>query len=128
MENEVWLDEGNHMVRQRLIDDVTLTEAPKYFAQFKRILDELPHRRATVDLAKADEGGFMKGESWEYIVSRSILTGYKKMAYINLSPSLRIFSKVISKIAFKKHKNETEIGFFKPEEEALEWLKGDAKK
>ncbi|MBN2380565.1 hypothetical protein JXM67_12260 [candidate division WOR-3 bacterium] len=125
MLNEVWIDNDNQVLRQKLINDAILAEAPEYFTEVKRLIDTLPRRLAIVDLAKADESRLLKRESRKYIVKYSTTVGYKKLAYINVSPSLHIIAKVINNIVVKKSKDETELAIFDTEEQALDWLKGE---
>jgi|GEM_PF-853626 len=128
MKNEVWIDEENQVLRQRLIGDAILTEAPEYFAEVKRLMDTLPRRFAIVDMAQADARKILNREAREHIVKYSTPVDYVKLAYINVSPSLRMIAKVINRLAVKSYEDTTEIGFFKNEEEALKWFNGGSKK
>ena len=128
MINEVWIDEENQELRQRLIDDAILTEAPEYFAEVKRLMDTLPRRYAIVDMDQADARKILNREAREHIVKYSTPVDYEKLAYINFSHSLRMIAKVINRLAANRYEDETEIGFFKTEEEAVAWLKGGSKK
>ncbi|MBD3286600.1 hypothetical protein GF338_09720 [candidate division WOR-3 bacterium] len=126
MKNEVWLDEVNQVVRQKLIDDAILEEAPEYFQEVKRLLDSLPHRYAIVDLSEAATRTMLNREAREYIVTYSAPMRYERLAYIKASPPLRIMAKIMKALALRKHADDGEIAFFATEDEALQWLKDGA--
>jgi len=126
MINEAWIDEENQILRQKLIGDSILEEAPEYFSVVKELLDKLPARYSMVDMSEADARKILNRKSRDYLVTYSSAVGYEKVAYINIAPSLRMVAKVLRKIAGRKHEDyKNEIGFFKNEEEALKWLKGE---
>jgi len=123
MKNEVWLDEENKVVRQKLIDDAILEEAPEYFAEVSRLLDKLPQRHAIVDLSEAAASKILSRDAREHIVRYSAPVGYEKLAYIKASPPLRIMAKIMKVLALRKHEDDGEIAFFADEAKALVWLK-----
>lgn len=123
MINKVWLDEKNQVLRQKLIGDALLTEAPEYFAQVSKLMARLPRRLAIVDLSEADARRILNRKAREYIARYSTPVRYERVAYINTAPSLRILAKIIKEVSTSKFYDQGEIEFFKSEDQALAWLK-----
>jgi hypothetical protein len=124
MINQAWIDEENQVLRQKLIGDTIIEEAPRYFPDVKKLLDKLPARYSIVDMSEADARKILNRNAREHITTYSSKVGYEKVAYVNIAPTLRMIAKILRNIAGRNKDDKNEIRFFKTDEEALSWLKG----
>ncbi|MBN2379317.1 STAS/SEC14 domain-containing protein [candidate division WOR-3 bacterium] len=122
MKHRIDFDEKQGVLFIRIVKDVS----PEEFLEVNKLIASMPQEKRKRILIDASDAVIPK---WNREMREAIFRGTSATppntltAVTGLSPALRVFSKTIINIAGK----HSETKFFKSEEEALSWLKGDAK-
>jgi len=123
MKHRVDYDEKQGVLYIRVVKDVS----PEEFLEVNKLIMSMPEEKRRRILIDASDAVIPK---WNRRMREAVFGGASatppntRTAVIGLSPALRVFSKAIINVAGKY----SETKFFKTEEEALAWLKGDVKR
>jgi hypothetical protein len=122
MEHEVWFDESNEVMHIKVVGDFTVEDVTESTRQMEQIMADKGNCPLIVDLRDApptldkDVRRILKEQADQQEVA--------KTAMIVTNPAVRMMGKVVTS-AMGRGKT---TGFFKTPEDALVWLKGDAKR
>jgi len=125
VKSEVWFDKEQEIVRMRFVGDITSEE---YSRINRELLANIPSEKRKLQLVDLTACSAMKVDrkTRKEIAAEIKATEVAgtKAAIIGSSPVLRMLTKVF--FAMRKEE-DAKVRFCKTEEEALAWLKGDAK-
>jgi hypothetical protein len=121
MKHDVHYDDGIGAIRMYFKGLFTQDDAGEFFPLTKRLCEGKEHCYLLCDFK---EGGaeVPKDKEYRQWLSRMYTeAGFDKIAILNAHPAMRMLAKVVL-AAVKSAKN---VKFFKTEEEALTWFKGE---
>jgi hypothetical protein len=125
MINQVFYDEVNGVMREKYLGNALIDEAQSYFSHVAELFEGKSHRYTIIDLSEASDV-LLKKNVRALLVKEGGRVNYEKIAYINVSPILRMAAKILHSMARIQNPNnhKTRINFFSEEEDAMSWLKG----
>lgn len=124
MKHKIWYDEGEGVLRFRLIGQWTVENFKEALARMQELLDGKEHRYLLGDLSEATPQKYTK-EFRKLVAEEGAKVPLDKVAITGASPVLRMMAKMLIAAAKVIRKIPMEAKFFKTEKEALDWLKGE---
>jgi DNA-directed RNA polymerase subunit F len=121
MNHEVRFDEKQGILYVRFVEEVTPEEYREVSQQILS-MPEAERRRILIDVSEASMPKWSR-EVRKALAESSTAPPNTRSAVVGISPALRVLSKAIILVAGKR----AETRFFKTEQEAIDWLKVDAK-
>lgn len=121
MKYKVSYDEDNDLLRVKTFEGLTKEDYGKLIDEIEATLPGKKPHFALGDLSAGHPPGILDKEVRQIFKDRASSLEFDKIAIISASPSIRM----ISKIVFKVIGRSQNARFFKTEEEALTWRKGN---
>jgi tRNA threonylcarbamoyladenosine modification (KEOPS) complex Pcc1 subunit len=123
MKSDVWFDEEAGVVRMRFVGNITNEEYTRINRELLANISPEKRRFQLVDLTASTTMKIDRKTRKEITaeIEATDVAG-TKTAIVGASPMVRMMTKVI--LAMRKEK-DAETRFFKNEDEALTWLKGE---
>lgn len=118
MEHKLWYDELNQIVKLSITGKVNENEARRLLNQADKLYEGLSYPTLLCDLSRGVWPVTPKGTR-RVLRERGVKIGLKRIAFLGMSPSLRMVAMVVTSI-WKASKTTK---FFKTEAQALAWLK-----
>jgi len=120
MKHKLWYDELNQIVRLSITGKVNEDEARQLLSQADKLYEGLNYPTLLCDLSRGVWPVTPK-DTRKVLRERGVKIGLKRIAFLGMSPSLRMVAMVVASI-WKASKTTK---FCETEQEALAWLKGE---
>ncbi|MBN2379330.1 hypothetical protein JXM67_05955 [candidate division WOR-3 bacterium] len=111
MKNQVYLDEANLDMRQKLIDEDIHKEAAEFFPEKLKWLDLLPHRHTVLDQEEATNA-ILSRETREKMVDYNLLLGFERLVYVGDASAVKLTTNILSEIALRRYEDDSDVEFF----------------
>jgi len=120
MNYDVWFDESNRIVYLKTYHTLTENDVHELMEVAGKKFEGKEIRYSLIDLSEATSEPIQKGTREAFKKYADSLT-YDKVAIVGANPTTRMLAKIALAVVGKSKVAK----FFKTEEEALKWLKGE---
>ncbi|NLI98947.1 STAS/SEC14 domain-containing protein [bacterium] len=121
MKHEIWYDNKEDVLRERIIGTLTEDDIPEFLAKVAELFEGKTRRRAIIDLTQASKQVYSK-KARQMLSEGSAKLGYEeKIAFVGADPTIRMMAKVLISGAKFLGKPIT-AQFFKTDKDAIDWL------